>query len=151
LEASAPSREYVWLWDVEHGRSVAEVSRREGVSTRRIRQGIAFARGSIPDTGDTAAKEPLRPPRLEPLFPVLAYTPFSACPHYGRMRDGTRMCCMICHLTGVEAHPALQRDRGSEPKPEKKPPVVVVKPAKVETRRERRARQFAAQPARSSP
>ena len=39
---------------------------------------------------------------LEPLFPIPALTPHCACPHNGRIRIGSRFCCMVCHQSGQD-------------------------------------------------
>jgi hypothetical protein len=49
-----------------------------------------------------------RPPRLVPLFPVGDYTPHSICGHHGPIERGSLFCCMICHRSGHDDHPALQ-------------------------------------------
>jgi hypothetical protein len=38
-----------------------------------------------------------RPTHLDPLFPIDAFTPDSACPHRGKIRGGSSFCCMCCH------------------------------------------------------
>jgi hypothetical protein len=40
--------------------------------------------------------------KLEPLFPVQVLTPYSACPHHGRIKIGSRFCCMVCHQSGQD-------------------------------------------------
>lgn len=136
---------YVWLWDVQHGVSIAEVAQREGLSRRRVRQGIAWARGlsSASGTGDTGTPEKLRPPRLVPLFPIGAFTPLSECERHRWITRGSVFCCMICHRTGVDDHPALQRNWLTDPKPEPPPPAPPKpEPARPETRKERRRRLY---------
>lgn len=140
LEVAA--KEYVWLWDRRHGSSFEAIAARERVSIGRVRFGVARARGQERGTVTTKA---VRPPRLVPLFPVGAYTPQSTCAHRRPIEPGSSLCCMVCHTSGMDRHPALRRDARSEPAPEPKP-----KPAPEntliprETRRERRQRLFGA-------
>jgi hypothetical protein len=146
MPVSTSLLEYVWLWDVRHGWTVQEIARREGFSPRRIRQGIARARGGTPDPGDTAENQIKRPPRLSPLFPVVGLTRSSVCPHKRRIRLGSILCCMICHKSGLDHHPALERNKATDPKPEPKVAVLPEPPRRgpSETRRQRRARIFGA-------
>lgn len=148
------AREYAWLWDVEHGNiSVAGVAKRERTSRSHVRQSIARARRLSSDMGDRTARESaLRPPHLEPLFPIDAYTPLSVCTRHGGIWKGSCFVCMICHLTGQEGHPALIREWVSDPKPEPPPPEPPpdVERPHVETRRERRLRLFGPRPAQTS-
>jgi hypothetical protein len=103
-------------------------------------------------TSTQTALKKLRPPRLEPLFPVGHYTPSSRCPHHGPIPRGSDLCCMICHQSGQDGHPALQwdptperadRDARSDwaatgPAPAKR----AGQPPEKETRRQRRRRLF---------
>jgi hypothetical protein len=140
LTLETAAREFIWLWDHRHGVSTQEIATREKLSDRRVRFGIARARSNEPLISSATAA--LRPPRLEPLFPILSFTPSSACPHYGRMRRGTIFCCMVCHRSGRENHPALQRDPASDPTPEPKPPPEPKPKPKEETRKQKRFRLF---------
>lgn len=38
----------------------------------------------------------VKPVGLVPLFPVVSFTPHSACPHHGPIRDNSRFVCMAC-------------------------------------------------------
>ena len=138
LEIAA--KEYIWLWDRRHGSSIDVIAAREGVSIGRVRFGLARARAQEKGTVTTRA---VRPPRLVPLFPIGAYTPQSLCAHRRPIEPGSSLCCMICHRSGMDRHPALRRDPRNEPTPEPKPrvvPVDVMSPR--ETRKERRQRLF---------
>jgi hypothetical protein len=57
---------------------------------------------------------------LIPLFPIGHYTPASSCPHAEPIVPGSALCCMICHCSGLDAHPALHRDPLTDPAPEPK-------------------------------
>jgi hypothetical protein len=172
----AEAREYMWLdWERE-GISPRAIARRERLSVRRIQLGLARARRrentsrsmesrkreylhkrdgaetkisrspSVPDQHQGRKQ----PPRLVPLFPIGPFTPASACPHQGPIRRGSVICCMVCSRSGMDDHPALKRDPGTDPPPEPKP-VVTPRPARGrETRKERRRRLFAAGTADSS-
>jgi hypothetical protein len=136
--------EYVWLWDRRHGISVETIAAREGVGVKRVRFGLARAKAQEKGVVTTGT---VRPPRLVPLFPIGAYTPQSTCGHRRPIEAGSALCCMVCHQSGMDRHPALRRDPRSEPAPEPKP-----KPApnpidtQRETRKERRQRLFGARP-----
>ncbi|MGO9471071.1 MAG: hypothetical protein ACLQVF_43825 [Isosphaeraceae bacterium] len=138
LEIAA--REYVWLWDRRHGISIEAIAAREGRSITRVRFGVARARAQEKCTATTSA---VRPPRLVPLFPIGAYTPHSDCAHRRQIEPGSSLCCMVCHASGMDRHPALRRDPRTDPAPEPKPQAAP-EPAwnAPETRKERRQRLF---------
>lgn len=74
---------------------------------------------------------------LVPFFPLDSFTPKSPCPHRGPIRKGSRLCCMICHRSGVDKQwRKLWRSIVTDPKPEKKP--AAPEPKKL-TRKERRS------------
>jgi hypothetical protein len=134
--------EYVWLWDRRHGSSIQLIAAREGVSVGRVRFGLARARAQERGTVTTRA---VRPPRLVPLFPIGPYTPQSQCAHLRPIEPGSSLCCMVCHKSGMDRHPALRRDPRAEPAAEPKPrPVPAPAPSRLETRKERRQRLFGA-------
>jgi hypothetical protein len=134
--------EYVWLWDRRHGSSIEAIAAREDVSIGRVRFGLARARAQESGTVTTRA---VRPPRLVPLFPIGPYTPQSTCAHLRPIDSGSSLCCMVCHKSGMDRHPALRRDPRNEPAPEPKPkPAPVLAPSRCETRKERRQRLFGA-------
>jgi hypothetical protein len=158
LTLATAAREYIWLYDYEHGVSRAEIAAREGLSVSRVQFGLCRARAvkrAAEAQGDAAlglalaGSDLVRQPRLVPLFPIGPYTPESACPHRGPIRRGLVFCCMVCHRSGMDGHPALRRDPLTDPIPDPKPPpssTPVMRPrsnAPRETRRERRRRMFA--------
>ncbi len=139
---STAAREYVWWWDFRHGTSAEAIAKREGVNLRRIRFGVAHAQAQ-------QRKCPLdnraQPPRLVPLFPIGPYTPLASCGHSLPIESGSALCCMVCHQSGLDDHPAMRRDPQTDPKPE--PKVAVAHSANLslstrETRRQRRQRLF---------
>lgn len=60
----------------------------------------------------------LHDPEIVPLFPVTSFVPDSPCPHFGPIEKGSALLCAVCHDTGMRAHPALRRNRLTDPKPE---------------------------------
>jgi hypothetical protein len=136
------AKEYSWSWDRRQGISAAAIAAREGVAVGRVRFGVARARAQEEATDVTSA---VRPPRLVPLFPIGAYTPQSSCGHRRPIEPGSSLCCMVCHTSGMDRHPALRRDPRTDPAPEPKPkPAPERANSRRETRRERRRRLFGA-------
>jgi hypothetical protein len=160
MSLATAAREYIWMYDMDHGLSCKEIAVREGLSVGRIESGAARARElnkrfsqdspgmTIPGKGRGAHN-----PTLVPLFPVGAYTPQSPCPHREPIERGSAFCCMVCHRSGMDEHPALQRDPRMDPAPESKPepaPEPALQPkasGSLETRKARRRRKFARQEA----
>ncbi len=136
LETAA--REFVWLWDSRHGTSFQEIANREGVTPSRVKFGVARAK-SHERSSRSAGQTPV--PRLSPLFPVGPYTPASPCGHHRPIRAGSSLCCMVCHVSGLDGHPAFARDPKTDPTPEPAPPESLLDalPAK-ETRKQKRKR-----------
>jgi hypothetical protein len=152
MTLAVAAREYVWLWDYRHGISPEEIATRDGQSVRRVRLGLARARaqekGDVQDGqsgagGASASDSALWSPRLIPMFPLGSYTPQSTCAHRRALRSGSLFCCMVCHRSGIDGHPALLRDPRTDPSPEPKPAPAPAKTAR-ETRKQRRKRLFAA-------
>ena len=143
LEIAA--KEYVWLWDRRHGCSIEAIAAREGLSVARVRFGVARAQAQQRGSASSARNTAVRPPRLVPLFPIGAYTPQSTCAHRRPIEPGSALCCMVCHTSGMDRHPALRRDPRTDPAPEPKPAAPVQEANKKrETRKERRQRLFGA-------
>jgi hypothetical protein len=136
------AREYIWLWDTRHGVSPKEISMREGVSLARVRFGVSRAR-ALEKSGWTESE--IAPPHLVPLFPLGAFTPQSPCGHNRPIKPGSFFCCVVCHASGVDDHPALKRDPRTDPAPEPKPkPQPTRQIPAAENRKQRRARVFGA-------
>ena len=145
MRVATPGLEQLWLDEVRRGYTAKEIARRDGFSEKYVRRGIRRARGGNSEPGEKAeAPAPQRPPLLIPLFPVVTFTRSSSCPHKWKIRIGSIFCCMVCHKSGQDHHPLLQRDKLKDPKPPAREPEpsTTQKPAPVETRRERRARLF---------
>ena len=132
----------LWLWWREtDGLGPARIARRAGVSPRTVQLGLKRAREAeaerqhrIVDPPD----QPARDPRLVPLFPVVPFTPGSACSHHGPILWGSVLCCMVCHRSGLDGMaPGLQRSPATDPRPDPKPGEKT--PGKL-TRKEKRAR-----------
>jgi hypothetical protein len=167
ISVSAPvaAREDLWLGKIREGWRISELSRRAGLSARRILHGIARARererasrrresrtkeamreqrsGSVAGQGRLAEDGCSRPPRLVPLFPIGPFTPQSACPHRGPVRPGSILCCMVCCQSGMDDHPALKRNPLTDPRPERRRTVSPARHSAKETRKERRRRLYA--------
>jgi hypothetical protein len=141
LSLGVMATEYVWLWDVRHGVGMNEIAMREGVTYRRVRQGVGRARALEKDCQRDSAT--VAPPPLIPLFPIASYTPQSACAHHQPIQNGSLLCCMVCHRSGVDDHPSLLRSPLTDPAPEPKAaPEPISRKRKRETRKERRQRLF---------
>jgi len=153
LTLSTAAAEYIWLYDLRHGLSIPEIAIRAGVSIGRVRYGVKRALAQEkPICADALNKQSSRStrtihsPRLVPLFPIGPYTPQSACPHRVPIEPGSVLCCMVCHRSGMDEHPAMQRDPRTDPIPEPKPVPTSVERSKLstqhETRKELRRRRF---------
>jgi hypothetical protein len=148
MSLAVAAREYIWLWDKRHGMSTEEIAARAGRSVLRVEIGIERARahekGDIQSGTWGASASALKSPRLIPMFPVGSYTPQSTCAHHRAIQSGSLFCCMVCHRSGIDEHPALHRDPRTDPAPEPKPAPAPKKTAR-ETRKQRRERLFAGQ------
>jgi hypothetical protein len=155
LTLAMAASEYIWLYDNRHGVSIEEIAAREGVSVGRVRYGVKRAGAQERDDSQDPLSEQsslrpgsVLPPRLVPLFPIGLYTPLSACPHPEPIQQGSTLCCMVCHCSGMDAHPSLQRDPRTDPVPESKPqPAASIltqhnRSVPHETRKQRRQRKF---------
>jgi hypothetical protein len=96
---------YSYPWSLGRAGSTDENIVRGGVSAAKTPLNLAcrFSRQSRSFYRDVH-----RPPRLVPLFPAGGYTPHSMCGHHGPIQRGSLFCCMICHRSGHDDHPALQ-------------------------------------------
>jgi hypothetical protein len=138
------ARENVWPWDFRRGVQTNEVAAREPLGARGVQSGAARA-GARERKAINLGNSEARPPRLLPLFPVGSYTPHSKCAHNSSIRYGSRFCCMVCHRSGMDGHPALQRDPRTDPLPERKAALAPVpRSTGSETRKQRRERLFGA-------
>ncbi len=156
MSLATAAREYIWMYDMDHGLSSKEIAVRDGLSVGRIESGAARARElnkrfsqDSPGMPTTGRGRGGHNPPLIPLFPVGAYTPQSPCPHREPIEKGSAFCCMVCHRSGMDEHPALQRDPRTDPAPESKPepapePDLQSKASEsLATRKARRRRKFA--------
>jgi hypothetical protein len=135
-------QESIWLWASRHGVNANEMATRDGVSTRRVQFGLAAARCRE----SRMLKDVRRPPRLVPLFPLGPYSPQSVCRHHRPIERGSVFCCMVCHTSGQDDHPALQLDPRFDPKLDDtstaSPKTLGDERIRHETRRQRRRRLF---------
>jgi hypothetical protein len=149
LTLKTAAREYVWLYDYRHGVSVGEIASRDRVSIQRVEFGVGRARAQEKETNREGIHAFLRStagPHLVPLFPIGHYTPQSQCPHKEPIESGSSLCCMVCHQSGVDKHPSLQRDARTDPAPDPAPtlgdPATEPPLQQGETRKQRRHRTF---------
>ena len=137
------AKEAGWLDQLRCGLTIRQIADSAGVKVRRIQLGIARARKrSLERYRECASTRVRRGPRLVPLFPIMPFRPFNPgpdCPHKGPIREGSILCCMVCHQSGMDGHRALQRDPRTDPKPEPKLPE---RPKPRLTRKERRKEKF---------
>ena len=155
LSLPVAAMEYVWLYDYRRGISLGKLAERDGVSIERVKFGLDRAKAlEIRCSREEGPGNPGRrdEPEFEliPLFPIGAFTPQSSCSHREPMEKGSRFCCMVCHASGMDDHPGLRRDPepkrvpGAAPDPMKgvAVPAVASEADRVETRKQRRRRQF---------
>lgn len=155
LTLEVAAMEYIWLYDSRHGVSIQEIAARAGVSVDRVRFGVGRAKALESKHSMRELSEDLRVRRpdelgfrLIPLFPIGAFTPRSECPHHDTLERGSKLCCMVCHASGMDDHPGLRRDPQTDPSPEPQPaPAAEAAPResaeRKETRKQRRRRRFA--------
>jgi hypothetical protein len=105
LTLEIAAKEYTWLWDLRQGMGAKVAAVRASTTAHRVRFGLARA---VRQEKRCSLASTLRPPRLVPLFPIEPYTPHSACGHRRPIRTGSLLCCMVCHSSGMDEHPALQ-------------------------------------------
>jgi hypothetical protein len=74
------------------------------------------------------------------LFPITSYVPASECPHRGPIRD-TIFVCGVCWASAWDRHPDLQVSRRDRPRRTRRIAAIIPMPT-LETRRQRRAREF---------
>jgi hypothetical protein len=157
LTLEVAARDYIWMYDFRRGIGYGKIAALEGVTVRQVQEGIERARKLERKCSKDALIEDLRPGgpgdlgfRLTPLFPIGAFTPQSACPHRDPIKQGSGLCCMVCHASGMDEHPGLRRDPATDPSPEPENAEESVEGASrpgpspsPETRKQRRRRQFA--------
>ncbi len=160
LTLEVAARNYVWLYDFRRGIGCQKIAIQEGITAREVRDGIEQALLLDKGFSRDMVLADLQPGHgtdlgfhLTPMFPIGAFTPQSSCPHGGEsLRHGSKLCCMVCHTSGMDGHPGLRLDPATDPTPEPESLdaalSVSVEPsnevARRETRRERRRRLFEA-------
>lgn len=156
LTLEVAAREWMWLYDYRHGMSLAEIAGYEGLSIERVWFGVERSAAYESKHSKDDLIESLKSARVDdlgfrliPLFPIGAFTPQSLCSHHDTIKRGSHLCCMVCHASGMDDHPGLQRDPKTEPSPEPGPApaadgfVPTRSSEPKETRKQRRRRQFA--------
>lgn len=127
------ARDAEWLRLHKQGWTVAEIAKTSNSGGRNVERGLARARTAeasrieeIASEGGSQTRDEAEPQipwwlELVPLFPINAFTPNSQCRHRGPIPPGSLDCCMVCSASGVDDHPALQRDPRTDPRPEPRP------------------------------
>lgn len=140
----SPSEDARMLAMRREGRTYQDVALLCGVSVGTVAAGVRRAKER-----QKKAVEPEPPPKprqpgwvkdVVPLFPIKALDNKSVCPHKGPIARGSKFVCMICHQSGMDFHPSLQRDPATDPKPAPKPTAV---PLTRESKKQRRKREAA--------
>jgi hypothetical protein len=98
--------EILWLRDHRHT-IVKKPAVRERVNAQAVHLTLPQAR--VVHLGGFF-QDARRPPQLVPLFPAGNYTPNSQCGHYEPIERGSVFCCMVCHASGQDDHPALRKN-----------------------------------------
>jgi hypothetical protein len=153
LTLKVAARDLMWLYDNKHGMSFEEIAGYERLPVQRVIEGVMRAEALQRQRSSDELVEDFKSGRLDdsrfrliPLFPVNAFTPQSACPHHNPIEQGSRLCCMVCHTSGMDDHPGLQRDPETDPSPEPAPAKDArrTRSGKAKgTRKQRRRRQLA--------
>jgi hypothetical protein len=137
-------REYRWLWNRHR-------NLREDISVTITPTSLRSVQSSLVRASIQVLRPPLnysrRPPQLVPLFPLGPYTPNSKCPHHGPIESGSVFCCMICHNSGQDDHPALRTNHTLTQNSNREPHMPFRRnddheSALPETRRQRRQKVF---------
>jgi hypothetical protein len=110
--SDASVRDYVWLSNFRDTTDAMNPVAYDQNRTQRIPSTLAPACTVLSSRSCQIIR---RPPQLVPLFPVGNYTPSSRCAHRGPIERGSVFCCMICHASGQDDHPALQNSGSVEP------------------------------------
>ena len=120
LSLKTLAREYVWLWDVRHGRSADDIAIAEGRTVDQVRRGVERAKGVADRDGADPAYRPAHRPRptlsLLPLFPIGPLTPTSPCPHTGAVPPAP-FVCMVCGRSHADEYLGYLRVVDGEPMP----------------------------------
>jgi hypothetical protein len=141
-------RRFAWLDLVAEGLSPAAVAGRYRVSVRTVQLATAAARGELEAFAES--RRLMTPPPLTLFFPINGLFPVSRCNHdQVAIPHGDACCCAVCHRSGRDNHPALDRFPAVEPRPDPPlaPPALAGSRSRGPTRRQKRA---AARRARSA-
>lgn len=91
------------LAHARRGEDPRDLAKQMGVSKSTMYAAISRAQ-----LREEATRRP-KDPAVELLFPPINFAPNSPCPHCGAIKEGDEVCCMVCHQTGIEDHPAFDR------------------------------------------
>jgi hypothetical protein len=131
-------RRFLWLDLLERGTPVATIARRHHLPIPTVQAAIDTARCQHAAFAESLAR--LRPPPLVLCFPINGLFPSSRCNHdHVPIPDGDLCCCAVCHRSGRDHHPALDRFPEVEPRPDPVPRPTLAAATKPATRREKRA------------
>lgn len=143
------ARDYIWWYDVRHGIDIQTIANRDGVTHKYVKTAIERARKLERNRPEKEACDDYLASglddlgfRLIPLFPIDSFTPESTCPHHHAISEDSRLCCMVCHASGMDGHPGLRRDPETDPTPEPRPTPVLGADRKA-TRKQRRQQRLA--------
>lgn len=129
-------RRFTWLLQAQSGLSTSEIARRARCSVRLV--GLALSDAMAESVAFADKSRLMKPPPLYLTFPINGLFPISTCPHgVAPIPHGDAACCAVCHQSGRDDHPALERFPLTDPKPD--PWTSTPKPEHV-TRRQKRAR-----------
>jgi hypothetical protein len=136
--------EFVWLRSPHRRISEKGSAIRGGISTQSTQVALPLTRAVYPNR---FFQDTRRPPQLVPLFPVGNYTPHSRCGHRGPIERNSVFCCMVCHTSGQDDHPALQNSSFIKPNSEVKRDATIQtkypnQRISLETRKQRRQRLY---------
>jgi hypothetical protein len=130
-------RRFTWLARSDSGQSTRSIAQEYSLSQRTIQHEIKLAKEEV--TAFVESRRLMRVPKLVLFFPINGLFPFSRCRHdVVPLPHSTKLCCAICHRSGVDNHPALQRHPRFEPRPDPVPRLKIIHANA--TRRQRRAR-----------
>ena len=143
-ESDSLARNFIRLYGPCRGMSVKEPTVAETISTPSARPTFLQRRAVHPSSFFPHTRQL---PQLLPLFPVGNYTPDSPCAHFEPIPYGSAFCCMVCHISGLDDHPALETSCPSELKSELKRGTTLrsnrsSQKIPLETRKQRRQRLF---------
>ena len=129
---------FLWLEMIERGTTARAIASRFKFTVGAVEIAVSQARAQV--AAFVEARRLMTPPPLYLTFPLNGLFPVSTCPHDRvPMPDGSLGCCAVCHQSGRDNHPALDRFPAYEPRPD---PVPAAEPEAL-TRKQKRAARHA--------